>query len=209
MIEGKYVVIEGNDGTGKSTQVENIRALLTKHGIDSIEFHEPAGVPVADAIRDVIKNGTLERDAETNLLLFTAARHEIWQRAERELAMGKWVVAARNYFSTLAYQGYGEGLSVDIITETTKTFTSERYMEPDLALILTIDDQARSGRIANRGEIENPDTFESRDDQFQRNVNEGYRTIARERNLSLIDASGLINDVTQTIWHNHVARLLP
>lgn len=207
--EGKYIVIEGNDGTGKSTQVENIRARLAEQGIDSIEFHEPAGVPVADAIRDIIKNGSLERDAETNLLLFTAARHEIWRRAERELVVGKWVVAARNYFSTLAYQGHGEGLSIDLITDTTKTFTNERYMEPDLALILTIDDEARSGRIANRGEIENPDTFESQNDSFQQRVNAGYRTIAQEHSLKLVDASDSIESVTNTIWRDHVAQLLP
>ena len=105
MERGKYIVIEGHDGTGKSTQAERIRDRLQKEGIDSVEFHEPAGVPIADAIRTVIKDGSLERDGETNLLLFTAARHEIWKHAEKELALGKWVVSARNYYSSLAYQG--------------------------------------------------------------------------------------------------------
>jgi dTMP kinase len=57
MTAGKYIVIEGTDGTGKSTQVGLLRAALADRGIESIEFHEPEGAPIADAIRTVIKNG--------------------------------------------------------------------------------------------------------------------------------------------------------
>lgn len=66
---GKYIVIEGHDGTGKSTQVEMLRDyLINEHSIESEEIHEPAGVPIADKIRGVLKNGGLDRDAITNLL---------------------------------------------------------------------------------------------------------------------------------------------
>lgn len=200
MEKGKYIVIEGHDGTGKSTQAELIRERLQKEGIDSIEFHEPAGVPIADAIRTVIKNGSLERDGETNLLLFTAARHEIWKRAEKELTLGKWIVSARNYYSSLAYQGYGEGLSLDLITDTMRTFTSDHYLNPDIAIILNIDDQVRKGRISERGELENPDTFESRDSDFQSKVNNGYIQIASTYSLPIIDAGQSIDQVTDEIW---------
>src|SRR5680860_1336148 len=106
MKTGKYVVIEGHDGTGKSTQVSLIRQRLLQHDVESIEFHEPAGSPIADAIRNVIKDGNLERDATTNLFLFSAARHEIWKtQALPALELGKWVIASRNYYSSLAYQG--------------------------------------------------------------------------------------------------------
>lgn len=200
MPDGRYIVIEGNDGTGKSTQVEKIREKLKAQGIESIEFHEPAGVAVADAIREIIKNGSLERDGETNLLLFTAARHEIWKQAQEELAKGKWVVAARNYYSTLAYQGYGEKLPLDLIIQTTKTFTHERYMMPDLAVILSIDEEVRYERIAERGDIKNPDTFESRSSEFQFNVDKGYVSIANDNKLEIIDASQTIEEVTEDIW---------
>lgn len=200
MTPGKYIVIEGNDGTGKSTQVEKIRALLEQHGIESVEFHEPAGVPIADAIREVIKNGTLERDGETNLLLFTAARHEIWKQAQQELTSGKWVIAARNYYSTLAYQGYGEGLSLNLISQTTRAFTDENYMNPDFAIILSISKETRYERIAQRGNIENPDTFESRNGDFQVNIDKGYLSIAKDDGLEIVDASQTIDEVTDDIW---------
>ncbi len=186
---GKYIVIEGHDGTGKSTQVELLREKLAADGIASIAFHEPEGTPVADAIRTIIKNGTLERDPETNLLLFTASRHEIWKQARAALAQGKWVVTARNYFSTVAYQGYGEGLDLDIITSLTKQFTDDTYMHPDLAIILSLDDETtRTQRIGERGALTTPDTFESRDAVFQKTVKDGYLTIAHKHALPVISA---------------------
>ena len=72
MGRGKYIVIEGHDGTGKSTQVGLIREKLAADGINSIEFHEPQGSPIADEIRTVIKNGALERDGPERAALRAA-----------------------------------------------------------------------------------------------------------------------------------------
>lgn len=201
MRRGKYIVIEGHDGTGKSTQVGLLREKLAAEGVDSIEFHEPEGTPIANEIRTVIKNGDLPRDAETNLLLFTAARHEIWQEARKKLESGIWIVAARNYFSTLAYQGYGEGLSHELITETTRKFTDETYMRPDVAVILSLEDEAeRTRRISLRGELKAPDTFESKNHDFQRAVRGGYLRIAEEYDLEVIPANRPISEVAKQIY---------
>lgn len=197
---GRYVVIEGNDGTGKSTQVEILAAHLKKHrDITSFIAHEPAGTPVADAIREIIKNGELARSPETNLLLFTASRHEIWQRAKRELELGHWVLSARNYLSTIAYQGSGEGLSEELILDTTKAFTDDQYMNPDHTIILTLDDDSRRLRIGNRGELEKPDTFESRDQMFQDRVNDSYKRLAAQYGYTTIDASQSREEIMQHI----------
>lgn len=199
---GKYVVIEGHDGTGKSTQVVLVREKLLERGIDSIEFHEPEGSPIANEIRTVIKNSTLPRDGTTNLLLFSAARHDIWfSRALPALAEGKWVIASRNYYSTLAYQGYGEGLDTDLISTTTRIATDDQYLKPDLAMILDLDDEEeRKKRISARGELTNPDTFESKDTQFQRRVKNGYLAIAKSHNIETLSASQSIEDVHEEIW---------
>lgn len=202
MASGKYIVIEGHDGTGKSTQVTAIRAKLKDLGIDSVEFHEPDGTPVADEIRNLIKNGALERDGMTNLLLFSASRHDIWtKKALPALTEGKWVVASRNYFSTLAYQGYGEGASLNDILNITLVATDEHYMKPDIAVILNLDDEAeRKKRIGARGELANPDTFESKGDDFQSRVKDAYVAIANERAIPIVSASQPIDDVTNDIW---------
>jgi len=202
MKTGKYVVIEGHDGTGKSTQVSLIRQRLLQHDVESIEFHEPAGSPIADAIRNVIKDGNLERDATTNLFLFSAARHEIWKtQALPALELGKWVIASRNYYSSLAYQGYGEGLGLDIIENVTYQATDERYMNPDIAIILDLDNESeRVKRINIRGELKNPDTFESKDDIFQVRVKEAYLDIAKKREKPIVSASQTIEKMTDEIW---------
>jgi dTMP kinase len=202
MGRGKYIVIEGHDGTGKSTQVTLIRKKLKNRGISSIEFHEPEGTPIANAIRSIIKNAELKRDATTNMLLFNALRHEIWvSRALPALEAGKWVVASRNYFSTLAYQGYGEGLDLDLITNTTKIATDDDYMNPDIAIILDLDnEQERQKRITNRGLSDNPDTFESKDSDFQQRVKDGYLSIAKDKGIRVVSASQSIEDVQTDLW---------
>jgi dTMP kinase len=199
---GKYVVIEGHDGTGKSTQVGIVRKKLQDLGIESIEFHEPEGSLIADAIRTVIKNGDLPRDGMTNLLLFSAARHDIWFRqAVPALADSKWVIASRNYFSTLAYQGYGEGLDLEIISTTTRIATDDTYLRPDIAVILDLDDEEeRKKRIASRGDLSAPDTFESKGDDFQSRVKDGYVAIAEKHGLPVISAAQDINKVSMEIW---------
>lgn len=202
MALGKYIVIEGHDGTGKSTQVEVIRTRLKKQGLESIEFHEPQGTPMADAIRTIIKNGVLTRRELTNLLLFSAARHEIWQEfALPALQEGKWVVASRNYYSTLVYQGYAGGLAPELITDVTRTATDEHYLMPDMSVILTMEDETeRARRIASRGELTGQDTFESKGGEFQAKVHQGYLELAASRSLPTISASQSIEQVTDQIW---------
>lgn len=199
---GKYIVIEGHDGTGKSTQVERIRSKLGKIGIQSAEFHEPGGEPTADEIRKIIKNGNLDRDGEVNILLFTAARRRLWKTiAQTALDNGEWVVTSRNYWSTIAYQGYGEGTNLNLIEDTTEKYVGKKYMNPDIAVILDLDDeQERLKRIGNRGKLENPDTFESKDDIFQSKVREGYLKIAHNRNIPIVSASQTVDKVTDEIW---------
>ena len=204
---GKYIVVEGSDGTGKSTQVELLRAFLTKQGIESIEFHEPEDttLPITSELRSLIKNGTIARRAETNLLLFTAARHEIWHaNAEPALANGTWIIASRSYLSTLAYQGYAEGLSLDLIRDTTKTFTNETYMQPDATVILAIEDETtRQSRVTSRDSSIKVDTFEQRDNSFQQGITNGYKSLARDMQIPLINA-----DTTREILHKSIVESL-
>jgi len=199
---GKYIVIEGHDGTGKSTQVGILRQKLLENGIESIEFHEPAGNPIADVIRTILKNGDLDRDPMTDVLLFSAARCDIWKNlALPALDSGIWVVAARNYYSTQAYQGYGSGLKLDAIESITRISTDERYIKPDYAFILDLDDEKeRAKRINNRGKLENPDTFESRPEDFQDRVRQGYLEIAKDRNIPIISANKPVKNISDEIW---------
>ncbi|PID33278.1 dTMP kinase [Candidatus Saccharibacteria bacterium] len=203
---GLYIVIEGNDGTGKTTQVDLLAEYFRGQNREVVVVEEPGSddpdksTPIANEIRRLIKDGSLERAPEINLALFSMARRELWhQKIKPSLSGGAVVLSTRNYYSSLAYQGRGEGVSEAEILEMTKLFTDQRYMNPDVMVILTLDHDSRRRRIAQRGELEKPDTFESRPDDFQDRVNQAYIDIAAKRNLTTIDASASIDDIQAQI----------
>lgn len=203
---GAYIVIEGNDGTGKSTQVDMLAAWLRERGREVVVIEEPGSddaaktTPVANEYRRVLKDGRFKLDPEVNLLLFSAARRELWfHKIEPALQRGVVVLSSRSYVSTLVYQGYGEGVAEDTIISMTKRFTHERYMSPDFVVVLFADDRVRQQRIAERGTTEAVDSFESRDDVFQQKINDGYQTVAKTHNIPLILAERSPADVHQYI----------
>lgn len=205
---GKYIVLEGHDGAGKSTQISRVAEHLNSRGLEALIIEEPGsedptqGVPIANELRTLIKNGELEKDGQTNLLMFTAARHELWrQRIAPALKLGHYVLSARNWLSSIAYQGYGEGLDIDLIEQTTRTYTDPRYMEPDLTLILAFENEMeRLARISGRGKIqETPDTFESRGDDFQSRVQQGYGKIIERYGYDTINAEQPLEVITKQI----------
>lgn len=205
-VAGKYLVIEGNDGTGKSTQVDLLAAWLRERGREVVVVEEPGSddeaktTPVANEYRRVLKDDRFKLDPEVNVLLFSAARRELWfHKIEPALQRGAVVLSSRNYVSTLVYQGHGEGVAEDAIINMTKRFTHERYMNPDFVVVLFADDQTRQQRIAERGMTEAVDSFESRDDAFQQKINDGYQIVAKTHNIPLILAEHSPTDVHQHI----------
>lgn len=197
--KGFYVVGEGNDGTGKSTQVDLLAEFLkSEYNLEVYVKHEPDGSPIAKEIREVIKNGNLERYPITNMLLFTASRHETWYRETLPvLERGGVVLSARSSISTEVYQGIAEGLGVEYVRQVTRAFMDERYMEPDLTVVFQLEDKLRKKLIKNRGKLAKPDTFESRGKEFQDKLNEGYAEIAKNRGYPVIDVSRSIEEVQQ------------
>ncbi len=211
---GRYIVIEGNDGTGKSTQVAMLADYFRARGHVVCVVEEPGSddpeksTPVANELRRIVKNGNLVRSSEINLALFSAARRELWrEKIQPALQRGEIVLSARNYISTLAYQGYGDGLDTEEIIRMTKLFTDERYLQPDAMVVLTLSDTQRQQRIAERGRITHPDTFESREQSFQDRVNAGYEAVARTYNIPLLSATGTPKEVHARILDS-IARYL-
>ena len=190
-----YIVIEGQDGTGKSTQAELLKKYYESKGKEVVMLEEPDGdLPQAHDLHDMILTRGYNLEPLTNVLLFTAARVELWKKiAEPVLKRGGIVISARNYWSTLAYQGYGEGVSRSKIIRLTKEMLPEKYVHPDYGFILIVSDEVRLARQKNRGKA--TETFEKKPNTFQQKVNAAYPHIAKDFNLSLIDASGTIEDI--------------
>lgn len=190
-MRGKYIVIEGQDATGKSTQVELLAEYFRKLGHEVVTFHEPDGdLPSASALRRLIKTKSYRLQPKTNILLFTAARLELWKKlAEPCLKRDGVVISARNWYSTLAYQGYGQKLSLKLIRITTERYMPKRYLNPDNAVILTLEDDTRKARQSARALDVATDTFESKPNDFQERVTRSYLRIARDLNIPTLDAS--------------------
>jgi dTMP kinase len=201
MTKGKYIVIEGADGTGKSTQLELLKQYLLEQNHTVLVVQEPGGDPLSDKLRDVIKDGSLPRDPWTNVMLFTASRRSVWLQAIKPaLEAGKWVIAARNYISTVAYQGYGEGVDIQKILDYTKDNVDEAYLSPDKVFVLTLEDEsARDSRIGQRPAEHDLDTFESKSDDFQQAMQSGYVKFAAQQGLTTINASQSIEAIQQEI----------
>ena len=196
-----YIVIEGQDGTGKSTQARLLKEYYENQGKEVVVMDEPDGdLPQAHDIHDLIliRGKDYNMTPMTNVLLFTAARSELWRKiAEPVLKRGGGVISARNYWSTLAYQGYGEGVSRSKIIKITKEALPERYCTPDKSFILTVSDKVRLERQGVRGKA--TETFEAKPDDFQQKVNNAYPKIAKDFNIKIIDASGSIEEVFNLI----------
>ena len=190
-----YIVIEGQDGTGKSTQAELLKKHFEEQGKQVVMLEEPDGdLPQAHDLHDMILTRGYNLEPLTNVLLFTAARVELWKKiAEPVLKNGGVVISARNYWSTLAYQGYGEGVSRNKIIRITKELLPEKYVHPDYGFILVVPDEVRLARQKNRGKA--TETFEKKPSEFQQKVNAAYPKIAKEFNLQIVDASATIDEI--------------
>ena len=196
-----YIVIEGQDGTGKSTQARLLKEYFENKGKEVIVMDEPDGdLPQAHEIHDLILVQGKDYGLEpmTNVLLFTSARVELWKKiAEPALKRGGVVISARNYWSTLAYQGHGEGISRNKIIRITKDILPDKYYRPDKSCILIVSDKVRLSRQSGRGKA--TETFEAKADDFQQKVNHAYPKIAQDFNIPIVDASGTIEEVFEEI----------
>ena len=187
---GVYIVLEGADLTGKSSQCWNILKLLRDNTNLSIQLvEEPGGTPRADEIRQLVKDKNSRLSPMDNVQLFTEARVELMEQViSPALAGGEVVISSRNWWSTLAYQGYGQGVDIDEIIGLTKRSMSERYLQPDAGAILLASGEVQRRRRHGRHDA-SPDAFEDNDDiNFMSKVAEGYRQVAKEYDIPIVNA---------------------
>jgi dTMP kinase len=204
---GRFITIEGGEGTGKSTQLELLAAALKRTGILVQCTREPGGSAGAEAIRKLLLEGADERwDAVAEaLLLYAARRDHVDRLIEPALERGIWVACDRFADSTLAYQGYGRGLPLDDLAAVHRFALGD--FTPDLTLILDLpaaDGLARAARRTNAA-----DRFERLDRAFHERLREGFLKIAAAEpgRCVLIDASGDRDTVHRAILAAVSARL--
>ena len=187
---GRFITLEGGEGAGKSTQQRRLADWLRRGGREVIETREPGGSPGAEEIRQLLVTGAAGRwDAVTEALLhFAARRDHLRQTIEPALARGSWVVCDRFADSTLAYQGYGQGLGRPAIETLYALVVGS--LRPDLTLVLDLP--VAEGLARAKGRAHQEDRYEQMDLAFHERLREGFHDIvAREPGRCLlIDARG-------------------
>jgi dTMP kinase len=202
-----FVVLEGGDATGKSTQVRRLAARLRDAGHEVVETFEPGATPLGAQLRALLLDDTHAVDPIAEALLMAADRAEhIAEVVRPGLQQGAWVVSDRFIPSSLAYQGVGRGLGVAEVEQLNELASAG--LVPDLVVVLDLSpDAARERMAAMRARTR--DRLEREDDAFALAVHEAYRDLARSRGWELVDASGDVDDVERAVWDVVVERLAP
>ena len=174
---GLFITFEGIDGSGKSTQARLLAERLQAAGIDAIHTREPGGSPGAEEIRSLVLEGDPARwSAETEILLFTAARRDHLERLiEPALAAGRVVVCDRFADSTRMYQGLSRG---DLRAVVDQLHALVIGVEPDLTVLIDMDPAAALTRAKARNTAE--ERFEDFGLPLQQKMRRGFLDLAAE-----------------------------
>jgi len=193
--KGFFVVLEGPDLSGKSTQAARlVRALRRRHKV--VHTREPGGTRLAESIRRLLLDARRRIAPVAELLLYEAARAQhVREKIRPALERGAVVVSERFTMATLAYQGCGRGLPLAMLRGLNRIATGG--LEPDLTLVLDLPEAARAGRGRKR-----LDRLEKEPAEFGRRVRDGYRRLARlgGRKVSVLDGSRPPGELAKAVF---------
>ena len=195
---GTFITFEGIDGSGKSTQARMLADALRALGQDVVLTREPGGSPGAEEIRALVLEGDPERwSAETEILLFTAARRDHLERTiEPALAAGKTVICDRFADSTRMYQGLSRGDLRAIVDQLHKLMIGR---EPDLTILIDMDPDTGLQRALSRKGHE--ERFEDFGPDLQRRMRAGFLALADEFSgrFRVIDGARPIESIAEDV----------
>jgi len=199
---GKFISVEGQDGAGKTTNIELICNELESKNIDYIATREPGGTPLGESIRDILlSRSELDIMPMSELLLMFAARAQHLESIIMPaLNKGAWVVCDRFTDASYAYQGGGHGINSNVIKEL--AIMVQGGLQPDITFLLDVDAAMGESRVNTRNEEK--DRFEMQKIDFKQRVRGAYLQLAKSQSerIKLIDAGQEIETVKTQIKTN-------
>ena len=197
---GRFITLEGGEGTGKSTQVKRLKAALEARGISVVATREPGGSPGAEEIRKLLVEGEPGRwyPITETLLAYAARADHVARTIGPALAAGQWVISDRFNDSTFAYQGVGRGVERETIRRIDSAVLDD--FQPDLTLVLDLDVKTGLDRANARTGAEN--RFEKFGPEFHEKLRQSFLDIAKRapERCRIIDASGNEDQVAEQIF---------
>ena len=187
-----FIVIEGVNGAGKSTVINAVSKALTDQNLAYFKTFEPGDTPLGKELRKLLLNSPqIPRTAHSEVFLFAADRNEHVRAAILPaLSRGEVVISDRYLYSTIAFQGYGRELDLNLIEQVNELAVSGNY--PDLVILLDLDPEEGLRRTQVRNESSGEsDSFELEHLEFHRRIRNGFLSLAKSRPepFLVIDAS--------------------
>lgn len=195
MRRGVFLVLDGPDGAGKTTQVARLARRLRRGGRRVLVVREPGGTPLGEALRRLLLHGSIPIGAGAQALLFGAARAELLGRVVAPALRRGWIVLSdRGTPSTFAYQGVAGSVGGDRVLALARAFHGEP--EADLLLLLDVPPEVARARRRRR------DRFERKSLRYARAVRRGFQTFARRGRgrVLLLDGAAPRDEVEEAIW---------
>lgn len=202
---GYFISFEGNDGSGKSTQARFLAKRLDACGYDVLLTREPGGTPVGEKVREVLlQRENMDMEAMTEALLFAAARAQhVRQVIRPALEQGRLVISDRFVDSSIAYQGAGRGLGMDLVRRINAPAVDGCM--PDTTVFLRLDPKEGMKRRSRSGNI---DRLEQEGDAFHSAVGEAYRDlIGKDRRFIAVTSQPNKLDTAEDVFSRVTARL--
>ena len=195
-VRGKFVTLEGVDGTGKSTHVPWIAERLRQGGREVVVTREPGGTPLAEKLRALVLVETMDPLSET-MLMFAARADHVVRVIRPALARGAWVVCDRFTDATLAYQAGGKGVSTDLIRRLAQSV--HPGLVPDQTLVFDCPYEVSRSRLDASGR--ELDRFEAEARGFFERVRRTYRELAQSEpdRVRIIDSSKTQEEIKEEV----------
>lgn len=191
---GRFIVLEGGEGSGKSTQVPRLARRLRSAGREVVVTFEPGATIRGAELRRFLLDDEDPLDARAEMLVMAADRAQhVADVVRPALERGADVVSDRFEPSTLAYQGEARGLGVDAVESISRWATGD--LVPDLVVVLDVPDDVGDSRVP-----EARDRVESEGAAFHASVRAAYRVLARTRGWVVVDGSGQPDEVAEAVW---------
>ena len=202
MTRGRFITLEGPEGSGKSTHARLLKERLEACGKSVLLTREPGGTPVGETVRGILQHNLANEPPvdRAEVMLFLASRAQLCERVIRPaLDAGTWVICDRFTDSTLAYQGYGRGFDLATLRQLNAFATAN--LVPDLTLLLDVSYETGLSRVNSRGLA--TDRIETAGELFHRRLRDGFLQLAKDEpaRFAVVDSNDTRENVAAIVWN--------